>query len=211
VHFVSNDCRPCASLAGNIAARFLEGIDLSLNVIAISGSLRAASINTALLRAAAALAPPGLAVTVYEEVGALPHFNPDQETPPPEIVARWQALLRRSDAILIACPEYAHGVPGSFKNALDWVVGMTGLESTPVALLNSSPRASHAPAALAEIVTTMGWCIVEAASVRIPCARKDVAPEALGGMPEFTQPLRAALLALAEAAQHHVAARLSAS
>ena len=176
-------------------------------MIALSGSLRAASVNTALLRAAAVLAPPGLVVTLYEEVGALPHFNPDQETPPPAIVARWQTLLHGADAILIAAPEYAHGVPGSFKNALDWVVGTTGLEGKPVALLNSSPRAGHAHAALAEIVTTMGWTVLEAASVRIPCARKDIDPAALLGMPEFAEPLRAALLLLAEAAQHHVAGR----
>jgi chromate reductase len=176
-------------------------------VIAVSGSLRAASVNTALLRAAAVLAPPGLVVTLYEEVSALPHFNPDQETPPPAIVARWQTLLRGCDAILIAAPEYAHGVPGSIKNALDWVVGTTGLEGKPVALLNSSPRAGHAHAALAEIVSTMGWSVLEAASVRIPCARKDIDPAALLDMPEFAEPLRAALLLLAEAAQHHVAGR----
>ncbi len=183
---------------------FPTGVDLSLHVIALSGSLRAASVNTALLRAAAVLAPPGVVVTLYEEMGSLPHFNPDQETPP-AAVARWQTLLLGCDAILIASPEYAHGVPGSIKNALDWVVGTTGLEGKPVALLNSSPRASVAQAALAEIVTTMGWCVLDAASVRIPCACKNIDPTTLLDMPEFAEPLRAALLLLAEAAQHHVA------
>lgn len=178
---------------------------MGLHVIALSGSLRAASVNTALLRTAAVLAPPGIVVTVYDEVGALPHFNPDQESLPLPVVARWQTLLRGCDAILIACPEYAHGVPGSLKNALDWVVGTTGLEGKPVALLNSSPRASHAQAALADIVTTMGWSVLEEACVRIPCARKDIDPATLIDMPECTVPLRAALLALAKAAQHHVA------
>ena len=175
--------------------------------MAISGSLRAASANTGLLRAAAVLAPPGLVITLYDEVAALPHFNPDQESPPPAVVARWQALLRECDAILIACPEYAHGVPGSFKNALDWVVGTAGLEGKPVALINTSPRASHAQAALAEIVATMGWLVVEATSVRIACARKELDPATLAATPAFAEPLRAALLVLAEAAQHHVAAR----
>lgn len=134
-----------------------------MNIVAISGSLRAASTNTALLRAAAALAPPHLAITIYTGIGDLQHFNPDQETSPPAAVERWQPLLLNSDALLIACPEYAHGVPGSSKNALDWVVGTPGLDGLPVALLNSSPRAGHAAAALAEIVTTMGWCVVGAA------------------------------------------------
>lgn len=168
-------------------------------------------MNTALLRTAVRLAPPGLAITVYTEAGELPHFDPDQEGEPPDTVLRWQALLQRSDAVLIACPEYAHGVPGSFKNALDWVVGMAGLSALPVALINSSPRAEHAAAALAEIVTTMGWRIVEAASIRIPCARKDIDPTALAAMPEFSEPLRAALLVLAEAARHHVNGRFRAS
>ena len=88
---------------------------------------------------------------------------------------------------------------------------MTGLSGLPVALINSSPRAGHAAVALAEIVTTMGWCIVEAASIRIPCARKNIDPAALAAMPEFSEPLRAALLVLAEAAQHHVTARFRAS
>ena len=183
---------------------------MSLNILAISGSLRAASVNTALLRAAVELAPPGVDITFYAELGALPHFNPDQETPP-LVVERWQALLHGCDAILIACPEYAHGLPGSFKNALDWVVGTVGLEGKPVALLNSSPRAGHAAGALAEVVTTMGWRIVEAASVRIPCARKDIALETIGVMPEFAEPLLAALLSLAEAAQHHITERFPAS
>lgn len=187
------------------------GVLLSLKIIALSGSLRAASVNTALLRAASSLAPSGLAITVYDEVADLPHFNPDNETPPPVVVARWQAVLHQCDGILIACPEYAHGVPGSFKNALDWVVGVVGLENIPVALLNSSPRASHAHAALTEILTTMNWNVLEAASVRIPCARKDIDPQSLAGMPEFAEPLRVALLVLAAAARHHASERFRAS
>lgn len=179
--------------------------------MAISGSLRAASINTALLRAAVALAPPELTITMYTEMGDLPHFNPDCETPAPAVVTRLHDLLLNCDALLIACPEYAHGVPGSFKNALDWVVGTPGLDGMPVALLNSSPRASHAAAALAEIVTTMGWCIVEAASIRLPCARGEIDPSALASTPEFAEPLQQVLLVLAEAAQHHAASRFRSS
>jgi NAD(P)H-dependent FMN reductase len=149
-------------------------------------------------------------IFVYADAGALPHFNPDEQTPSPA-VERWQALLLGCDALLIACPEYAHGLPGSFKNALDWVVGTVGLEGKPVALLNSSPRASHAADALAEVVATMGWCIVEPASVRIPCARKDIDPQAIDVTPEFAEPLLAALLALAKAAQHHIAGRFQPS
>jgi NAD(P)H-dependent FMN reductase len=187
-----------------------KGTDLTLHIVAISGSLRAASANTALLRAAAALAPPAVTVTLFDGVADLPHFNPDLEHPAPAAVLRWQAMLLQADAILIACPEYAHGMPGSFKNALDWVVGCAGLEGKPVALLNSSARAGHAAATLAEVVTTMGWRVLEAASVRIPCARKDIAPDIIATMPEFAEPLRAAVLVLADAARRHAADRFCA-
>jgi chromate reductase len=170
-----------------------------LKFIAVSGSLRAASANTALLRAAIALAPPGVEIVLYDEVGELPHFNPDREGAPPAVVARWQALLLGCDGVLIACPEYAHGVPGAFKNALDWVVGTVGLEGLPVALINTAPRAAHAQAALAEIVATMGWIVSAAASVLIPVARKGVLLSDIGTEPQFAEPLRQALAALAAA------------
>ncbi|WP_081126297.1 NADPH-dependent FMN reductase [Metallibacterium scheffleri] len=90
-----------------------------MKVLAISGSLRAASINSALLRAAARLAPPDMAITLFARIGDLPLFNPDFEphTPPP--VAALYAEVAAADALLIASPEYAHGVSGSIKNALD--------------------------------------------------------------------------------------------
>jgi chromate reductase len=171
-----------------------------LKIVAVSGSLRAASANTALLTAAAGLMPPGVTLTVYDEVGELPHYNPDREGAPPAVVARWQSLLLGCDAILLACPEYAHGVPGAFKNALDWVVGTVGLEGMPVALINTAPRAAHAQAALAEIVATMGWSIVAQACATIAVARKGVALQDIGSDPQFADPLRAALDALTQAA-----------
>jgi chromate reductase len=94
-----------------------------MRILAISGSLRAASSNTALLRAAAALAPEGMEVVLYGGLGDLPHFNPDLEgAAPPAVIDLW-ARVREADGLLIACPEYAHGVPGAMKNALDWLVG----------------------------------------------------------------------------------------
>ena len=97
----------------------------------------------------------------------LPHFNPDWEAEAPDVVRRWQALLRGCDAVVIACPEYAHGIPGAFKNALDWVVGTVGLEGKPVALSNTAARAHHAQEQLADVITTMGWTIIDPASKTI--------------------------------------------
>ena len=81
-----------------------------MRVLAISGSLRATSINSALLRAAARLAPPEMQITLLHGAGELPLFNPDQESKlPPQIVAM-HARVAAADALLIASPEYAHGV-----------------------------------------------------------------------------------------------------
>src|SRR3546814_9693304 len=94
-----------------------------MRLLALSCSLRAASTNTALLRAAAAAAPAGMTVEIYDGLGRLPVFNPDDdEGPGPAPVAAFRRRLALADALLVACPEYAHGVPGGLKNALDWVV-----------------------------------------------------------------------------------------
>src|SRR5437764_1175741 len=102
-----------------------------VRILAISGSLRAVSSNTALLRAAAALAPEGVEVELYGGLGDLPHFNPDLDDPDhkdrePAAVTDLRARVRSADGLLIAAPEYAHGVPGAMKNALDWLVGGDG-------------------------------------------------------------------------------------
>ena len=94
-----------------------------MRILAISGSLRTGSSNTMLLRAAVALAPQAFEVSVYDGLATLPHFNPDQDNeaaPPP--VVDFRSQLHASDGVLISSPEYAHGVPGVLKNALDWVV-----------------------------------------------------------------------------------------
>jgi NAD(P)H-dependent FMN reductase len=135
-----------------------------MNIVTLSGSLRAASLNTALLRVVAFLAPAGVAVTAFD-IGTLPLFNPDLEAELPVAVARLHAAVVAADALIIASPEYAHGVTGAIKNALDWLVGLETFAGTPVAVLNASPRALHADAALRETLVTMSAHIVESASI----------------------------------------------
>ena len=147
--------------------------DRPLRVIALSGSLRRGSTNTALLHAAARVAPPGILVSVYEELGSLPLFTPDLEDALPPAARQLREALCASDGILIASPEYAHGVPGAFKNALDWVVGCAELGHKPVVLLNASARAVHAQASLAEIVVTMNLNLL--ASLPVPLQRNATA------------------------------------
>lgn len=113
-----------------------------MKIVAVNGSLRRSSSNGALLRAAARLAPEGVQIIHYDRMGELPHFNPDldqEAQSPPAPVAEMRALLVSSDAVVISSPEYAHGVPGTLKNMLDWLVSTGEMAGKPVALLNASP------------------------------------------------------------------------
>ena len=121
-----------------------------MRIFAISGSLRARSSNTELLRAAALVAPAGWTFDFYDGLAGLPHFNPDLDaegSTPPEPVRELRARIAAADALLICSPEYAHGVAGSMKNALDWLVSDAAMVGKPVGLLNASARAVVAHAA----------------------------------------------------------------
>lgn len=173
----------------------------SHHFVALSGSLRVGSSNTALLHAAALVAPAHQRITVYDGMGRLPLFTPDLENDLPQEAQALRDLLSSCDGILIASPEYAHGVPGAFKNALDWVVGCAELGAKPVALLNASGRAVHAQAALAEILTTMGLAIIEPASLTIPVSGKHLDEATIAADPQLSALLDAALGALVAAAR----------
>ena len=174
-----------------------------MNVLAISGSLRLGASNTSLLDAAARVAPEGIVVSRYPSIAVLPHFNPDDDTfdenTVPPVVAEFRALIGRADALLLSTPEYAHGLPGSFKNALDWLVGSLEFPGKPVAMISPSARSTYAQAQLREILKTMSARIVEPASVVVPLTRREmnvdeiVADEALAGA------LRSLLVALGAA------------
>jgi len=173
-----------------------------MRVLAICGSLRAVSSNGALLRAAAAVAPPDTQLTIYDGLADLPHFNPDLEArglPPP--VAALRALVAAHDAIVISSPEYAHGVPGSLKNALDWLVSGVELPGKAVALFNASPTATHAPASLIEILTTMSARVITDAAVTLPLGAKRLDAAGMAADAEIAAALRAGLSALAAAAR----------
>jgi len=169
-----------------------------MNIIAICGSLRARSSNRALLQAAAKLAPSEMEVTIYEGLASLPHFNPDDDeegaTPPPA-VADLRALLAAADGILISTPEYAHGVPGSLKNALDWLVSDGALVDKPIALISASPIGGQfAQASLVETLTTMNWRVLGTWSAPKKVRDEDVDDE-------VADTIRSVLAALADTSQ----------
>ncbi len=106
-----------------------------MRILAISGSLQARSSNLVLLQAAAASAPPGVEVIIFDGLRALPHFDPDLEVNAPLVsVQAFRQALDDSDALLIASPEYGHSLPGALKNGIDWVIGSGELERKIVAL-----------------------------------------------------------------------------
>jgi len=146
-------------------------------ILAVSGSLRESSYNTAAIKALQLLAPEYIEITIAS-IGDLPLFNPDREEESiPEVEALAQAV-NRSDALIVASPEYAHGISGPMKNALDWLVGGVDIPYKPIMLINTSPRASHAQDSLREVLKTMSTIVVEKACVSIPLLSSNL--DALG-------------------------------
>lgn len=119
--------------------------DRKLTVAAFAGSLRRGSYNRALLRAATEVAPVGLRISILE-IDEVPLYNADVEAAgEPEPVARFKQAIREADGLLIATPEYNHGVPGVTKNAVDWASRPprnSPLDGKPVAILGASPGAT---------------------------------------------------------------------
>src|SRR4051794_4232764 len=106
-----------------------------MRVLGIAGSLRATSSNAAILRVAS-----GVMLDEYDGLSALPHFSPDLDTAPlPAAVADLRARVAAADALFVSSPEYAHGIPGSLKNALDWLVSALEALHKPCLLVSASP------------------------------------------------------------------------
>lgn len=173
-----------------------------MKVLAFSGSLRSRSSNTAILRAAKILAPADIEVELFDYLGDLPPFNPDlEETVLPAAVSRFRGQVASATALLISSPEYAHGVPGSLKNALDWLVGDTRFAGKHFALIGIEGRAEYTQAALRETLRTMAAQIVEPACVVLAHRARLFDTETLIADAEVVALLRAALTSLARAAR----------
>jgi len=140
-----------------------------VNILAISGSLQSHSSNSALVREAAAQHSRNVELRIFDRLGELPHFNPDLDgDTPPEPVVALRSLAQGADALLIASPEYAHEMPGSLKNALDWLVSSGELYGKPAALLCGSPsqeRGIYAREALQRTLEAQGARVVLSTTV----------------------------------------------
>ena len=176
------------------------------NFLAISGSLRAHSSNTEVLRACAILAPASVRITLFDGLGDLPHFNPDLDKEGarlPPSVESFRAEIDATDALLISSPEYAHGVPGALKNALDWLVSAPGMLFKPIGLINISSRSTHAYASLLETLRTMSTVPVPEASVELSLTSRSQSAAEIAADPEIADRLRSSLESLVPAARDY--------
>jgi len=169
-----------------------------IQILAISGSLRRLSSNTALLESAIALAPQQVEIRLYNGLGQLPHFNPDLESTDLPAVTDLKAQIKWADGLLISSPEYAHGVPGVLKNALDWLVSGEEFVGQAIALFNASPRATHAQASLMEIITTMAGQIISEACITVPLLGKHLDADGIVADASSSTLIQTALMTFAD-------------
>jgi chromate reductase len=174
-----------------------------MHILALSGSLRPSSANTALLHAAAAMAPAGTTITLYPSLAQLPYFMPGgYDLEPAPAVADFRAQLQEADAVLICTPEYVFSMPGVLKNALEWLVASAELYHKPVAIWSASPSPSggeQAHESVVRMLTVMEAAVVEAAALMVAGVSAKVNKQGEVTDPALQQSLR-------EAVQHLVAA-----
>lgn len=140
-----------------------------ISIIGISGSLRPSSSNAIIVEAIKKLMPEEVEFSIYAGIGDLPHFN-DADDIPVNVIA-WREQLQEADAMLVCSPEYAFGIPGSLKNALDWTVGSGSLVNKPLALITAATGGQKAHASMLEVFTALSPVIPEGCALLIPFVR----------------------------------------
>ncbi|MGO6725488.1 NAD(P)H-dependent oxidoreductase [Rhizobium ruizarguesonis] len=127
-----------------------------MRILAISGSARLNSTNTAMLRAIRAIAPSDIEVSIFDGVGRLPVFSPDLEGEwLPEVVRDFIDVIAQSDGVIFTSPEYVRSIPGGLKNAIDWLVSGDEIVHKPIALLHASHRGDDMLAGLRTVLATI--------------------------------------------------------
>ncbi|MGA8112093.1 MAG: NAD(P)H-dependent oxidoreductase [Actinocatenispora sp.] len=182
-------------------------MSVETRILLVSGSTRERSTNTAALRTARDMAPPGVVAELYGGLSDLPAFSPDADDDRPHpAVAELRGLLTSAHAVLFCTPEYAGALPGSFKNLLDWTVGTGELYGKPAAWINAAApgRGDLAHESLATVLRYVTVDLVADACVRIPVGREAV--DERGEIAD--RDVRARIGAVvARVAEHAVAAR----
>ncbi len=171
-----------------------------MKLLTLCGSLRARSSNGAILRAYAQLAADHADVEHYAGIASLPHFNPDADHEPvgPEVGAL-RRCVREADAVVISTPEYAHALPGAFKNALDWLVSDPAFDGKRVVILHAARGSSWAYDSLVEVLSTMSATIITAACAQLPLGSNSIDEDAILARADLRAQLEASLGALRDA------------
>jgi chromate reductase len=175
-------------------------------ILLVSGSLRAGSTNSAVLRTAHSLPLDGVVTSLCSGMDRLPHFNPDDDRegqPVQADVAALRAQIQAGDALLICTPEYAGALPGALKNLLEWTVGDAGTHAKPVGWINASGPAAptggaDAHESLRKVLGYVGADVVESACVRIPLTRSAVTASGTIEDADVQRQIADVLLVLAE-------------
>jgi chromate reductase len=170
-------------------------------LLALCGSQRSRSFSAGLLRACRTRAPAGVEVTLFEDHKQFPLFNPEIDMPDGVIALR--QAIDTADALIIASPEYGHGVSGTIKNTLDWLVSHPPFAGKPVAVFNPSYQSHHADAALKETLRTMSAELVPGACMRIPVIGAGIDPDDIAASARFAPLVDAALRALLAYLERH--------
>lgn len=127
-----------------------------MNIIAISGSMRQQSTNTALLENLCKLAPDGMQIDVFRGIGELPIFSPDLEGEnTPNAVLQFIDKINQADGVIVASPEYIHAIPGGLKNAIDWLVSGEAIINKPIVIAHASHRGEDMLASLRLVLGTV--------------------------------------------------------
>jgi chromate reductase, NAD(P)H dehydrogenase (quinone) len=165
-----------------------------MRILTLCGSLRAQSSNRALLRTYERLAPSAMSFWHFVQLHTLPHFNPDQDRDPaPQEVAILRSMIAESDVVVISTPEYAHALPGSLKNALDWLVSVPSFAGKPVVILHISRGSTWALDSLKEVLRTMSAELIESAFVSINLGSNQVSEDAILARADLCQMLQSSL------------------
>jgi chromate reductase len=146
-----------------------------INILAISGSTRKQSSNLNLIKAFAEIGSDAFTVSIFQGLTEIPHFNSDLDNEnPPGNVTEFRDQLKEADAILICTPEYAMGVPGTLKNALDWTVSSMEFSHKPVALITASSSGEKAHASLLGTLLVIEARVTENTQLLVPFVKTKV-------------------------------------
>lgn len=168
-------------------------------LLGVSGSLRAESSNTCLLRAACEFLPRATTMSVSLNPGKLPLFSPDTPIDTDSALIAWIEEIRTADGLVVSTPEYARGYPGALKNALDWLVGTDAFVDKPFMLLNASSRSTVAQKTLTTVLETMSGIHIVEASTTVALLGTGLTVEQIVAREDYSTQLRSALSLFAAA------------